>query len=88
MASKNIYICIRLKFTKLFHHETGRNVHGLEFLAEELKGVGQVDLGDLGLVPAGLAFKGALAKVCDGHHSTEVADKDAVGVGDVKEAFL
>jgi len=38
----------------------GGNVHGEEFLEEQLGGVGDVDLGDAGFVVAGAAFVEAL----------------------------
>lgn len=72
----------------LVDHEARGNVHRLEFLAEEFEGVWDVDLGDLGLVAAGLALKGAFAEIGHGHHATEVADKDAVRIRNIKETFL
>lgn len=39
------------------------NVHGLQLLEEQLGGVGDVDLGNLGFVLAGAAFEGLLREV-------------------------
>lgn len=79
---------IILKDGILLDHEPRGNIHALEFLAQELKGIRNVDLGDLGLVTAGLALKGTLLKVGHSHDTTKVAHKDPVGIRDIKQAFL
>ena len=71
----------------LIDHHPGRDVHGHELLEEQLCGVGELDLRDLGLVLAALALEGVVPQVGDGDQAAEVADVDAVGVGHLEETL-
>ena len=68
-------------FLLLLHHHAGCNVHGHQLLEEQLGGVGQLDLGDLGLVLAALALEGVVPQVGNRNQAAEVADVNAVRVG-------
>lgn len=54
-----VYRTVRLPVgrTGAVRKHSRSNVHRLQFLEEQLRGVGNVDLGDLGLILAGSAFE-------------------------------
>ena len=57
------------------HDKLGANAHGLHLLEQQLGGVGQLDLRNLGLVLAALALEGVVAEVGDGDEAGKIPNQ-------------
>ena len=69
-------------------HESGRNVHGRQFLKQEFASIRQVDLRDLGLVSANAALERRLFQVGNCHEAAEITNVDTISIRCIKQALL
>lgn len=89
MHLQHIHTTLTNRNTTPIREHPSRNVHSGQLLEEQLSGVRDDNLRDLGLVLARSALKLALAQAGDGRHETaDLADVHAESVRDVEETLL